>query len=202
MLCVECGKDSDNVLCQNCQRKRELFKIKDFSLNECIRCGSYYYNGWDKNLQKKIKEAVEKNIETNNTINDIDINFKKAGSRISVSIKAEGYIGNAKKEEKKIFFVNLKSKKCDDCVMKLGGYYEAVVQVRGENKEKIMQRVKDLTVGFEVEQLKEGYNIKLTKKADGKNIINRLKDCDVKRSFKLVGKKNGKDLCRNYYSIK
>ena len=202
MLCVECGKNSDNVLCRNCQKKRELFRIKDFSLYECNNCGKYSYNGWDENLQKKIKEAVMKNIETRNEIKNIDLDFRKSGSRISVSIKAEGYIGNAKKQEEKRFFVNLKSQKCDDCIKRLGGYYEAVVQVRGEHKEKIMHRIRDLTAGFEVEQLKEGYNIKLTKKADAKNIINRLKDCNIKRSFKLVGKKNGKDLCRNYYSVK
>ena len=143
-----------------------------------------------------------KNIETKNEVKNIEIDFKKAGSRISVLIKAEGYIGNAKKEEEKRFFVNLKSQKCDDCIKRLGGYYEAVVQVRGENKEKIMHRVRDLTAGFEIVQLKEGYNIKLTKKADAKRIINRLKDFNIKRSFKLVGKKAGKDLCRNYYSIK
>ena len=202
MFCVECGRDSKDVLCNKCQRKRELFRIKDFSLNECNNCGSYQYNGWGENLQKKIEEAIRKNMETNNTIKDIHIYFRKAGSRISVTVEAGGHIGNARKEEKKVLYVNLKTRKCDDCIKKLGGYYEAVVQIRGDNKEKIMERILNITKDYEIEQIKEGYNIKITKKAYAKKIANRLKDLDIKRSFKLVGRKEGKDLCRDYYCIR
>jgi NMD protein affecting ribosome stability and mRNA decay len=99
----------------------------------------------------------------------------------------------------------VKNRKCENCIKISGGYYEAVLQARGEHTEriskKIMSMAKESVVS--VKQLKEGYDILLTDKKIAAKIATQLGNYfDIRSSYKFVGEKKGKKLYRNYYAIR
>ncbi|MFH0949224.1 MAG: NMD3-related protein [Candidatus Aenigmatarchaeota archaeon] len=207
MLCAICGKESvkDIALCdKHFLEKNELFTIKNFHLEVC-HCGAFYTNKWEKSsdINESIRKAIEKNIKTENKIKNIDISLKIVGNRAYADINAVGFIDPSKveKSEKKKIYVIMKRHMCDDCVKMSGGYYDAMIQVRGKTDD-IMKKI-TLPEGSVLNLNKDGADIKFIKKADATRIAGLLRKWyDVKSSCKLVTQKKGKKLYRNFYSVR
>ncbi len=208
MFCIKCGRAAAiENLCEKCfLEKKELFTVRAFRLDVCD-CGSYYDNKWQKPEEecKMIADQINQRIETKNKIIDKSIDIKKAGNKILATIVCSGFIKPAKsiKKERKYVTIILKQRKCENCIKALGGYYEAVLQLRGSNSEKILKKLKGLVGHAFLIELKEGYDIRFMRKNDAKKLAKQLKNTFVvKQSFKFVTTKKGKELYRNYYSIK
>ena len=87
-----------------------------------------------------------------------------------------------------------------------GGYYEAVIQVRGNDRDRILKyalRLLPKKAIINIETLNEGYNIKIMHKANAATTAKHLRGkFEVKQSYKLVGSKKGERLYRNFYAIR
>ncbi len=202
-LCIKCGRTAKvNNLCGECFLQQPLFDIRDFRIIVCGRCGSYYDNGWHKkDFNEAVREQVIKRIKTGNKIIRKNVTFRVVGNKIVASIECSGTINGRKKTEKKRVAVTMKRQKCDSCIKKSGGYYEAVLQARGGNAEDILKNVKSILADMIIStgRVKNGYDIKVM---DKKLAAKAVKGYDVKKTFKLVGEKKGKKLVRDYYAIR
>lgn len=208
LKCANCGKPATvDALCDSCfLSKNKLFEIKDLMIKIC-ECGAYYSRQWRKS-DDFINDLIRSNIKSNNRIKDVKVSVKKIGNKIHVNVECTGYIWPAKtlkKETKKILIIT-RNQKCDDCVKVSGGYYEALIQVRGKDQEVIFKKIRRIVVNkciSGIEKLKEGYNIKFVNKSDAANVARQLSSSyDVVDSYKLVAKKKGKELYRNFYCIR
>ena len=182
-----------------------MFEIDNFTVPVCD-CGSYYDGKWEKpkETNKIIKEMIEKRMKTSSRIIKEKISLKKIGNRIIVSITCYGFIRPCKKmkKEAKRITITLKKRKCDVCTKLSGGYYEAVLQVRGDY-ENIFNLVKKyLPKTARIEKLRRGYDIRFLKKSDAAKAAKNLRGFEIKKSFKFVATKKDKKLYRNYYSVK
>ncbi len=199
MFCIKCGKDAEvDNFCRDCFAKiSTLFDIKGFELQYCEQCGID---------QNSIKSEIKSAIKTENEIEKMKITLKIVGNKVHATVTCNGNIRNIPKGEEKKVLVVLRKKTCDVHVKLSGGYYEAVIQIRGNEKDNIMNRIMKLVpqkavVG--VETLPEGYNIKVMRKANAAKAVKALgKGFDVKKSFKLAASKKGQKLYRNYYAIR
>lgn len=198
MFCIKCGKKAVvDVFCEDCfLSQKKLFDLKDFSLSVC-NCGKYYKNGWVKE-ENLIEKEIERRLKVHGVIKKKNIKLKRKGGYLIASVTCSGLIKPCKKMKKeardiKIF---IKKRKCDVCSKISGGYYESVLQIRGKNAEKILRRI-PIPKTARIEELKQGYDIKLLKKKDAYSIIKDLKP--EKKSFKFVGTKKGRKLYREYY---
>ena len=205
MFCIKCGKRAViGNFCRNCfLAKEELFKIKDFSLPICD-CGSYYDKIWQKpkDIDDIIRDQIKQRIRTKNKITKDEIKIKKFGNKISATVICSGIIHSHKKNEEKRIIIILKRRKCDLCVKLLGGYYEAVLQIRGDYNKIFDKAKKYLPETARIEKTKHGYDIRFLKKSDAAKIAKLLKNYKIKKSFKFVATKKGKKLYRNYYSVR
>jgi NMD protein affecting ribosome stability and mRNA decay len=200
MFCVKCGKDAkiDNF-CETCFAERhELFDIKSFTMFYCDVC---------KVKENEIKEKIKSQLKSKNSLKSIDIKLKIVGNKVHATVTCQGNIRGAEKTETKKALIILRRQMCEMHVRLSGGYYEAVFQVRGNNKESVMKAAERLLprksiVG--VNELKEGYDIKIMSKNTAIAAVKELrrKGCEVKDSYKLVGSKKGQKLYRNYYAIR
>ncbi len=204
MFCVSCGKEAEiGSLCEDCfTKEKSLLLTQDSELKLCD-CGSYFDSKWQpaERFDEIITGYVKRHIVKLGTIRSMRIGFKKVGNNIIATIDCRGNIPPAKKikPERKILRIKVRNIKCDNCIKLLGGYYEAVLQVRGGNAEKIIDKVH----GGGVEKIKNGYDVRFVKKADAARIAKSLKrQFSVLRSFKFVTEKKGKKLYRNYYAIR
>lgn len=199
MFCIKCGKPAKvGNFCSECFLEREnLFGLKDFTFVYCGLCG----------LNKdELIDRIKGSIKSSNEIIDIKVSTKIVGNKVHTTVKCIGKINGLKKEGEEKSLVILRQKMCDMHVKLSGGYYEAVIQVRGENKEDILKRlVKNLPEKsiINVEKLPEGYNLKIMRKANAAAAAKHfMEKYDVKTSFKLVGSKKGTKLYRNFYAIR
>src|SRR3989338_7803367 len=198
MFCVKCGRpaEADNF-CKECFLERQkIFDIKDAMMIYCDACGV---------KEEEIIEKIEKSIKSPYLLKK-KISIRMVGNRAYATIMATAVIQGFTKEETKKSIVTLKKRLCDLHVKLSGGYYEAMIQVRGEQRDRILRRVESLLpqkAVINVEKLKEGYNVKVMRKSNAAAVAKSfVGHFEVKSSFKLVGSKKGQMLYRNFYSIR
>lgn len=200
MFCIKCGKTATaGNFCKRCFLESEhLFNIRNFRVTRCGVCDSIY----EKSKKTTIDEAVKNHIITNHKIKRIKISRKDYGNRLIANIECIGTVKPYAKKEEKTVEIIVETRKCDDCTKLAGSYYEAVLQVRGNNKNEILARIEKSNVLSFIKNVDEGYDVRLIKKQDATKLVNLLKQRGVKRTFKLVGEKGGKKIYRVYYLIR
>lgn len=205
MFCIVCGKEAKvGNFCEDCFLQRmDLFDIEDFSMQICD-CGSYFDRGWQKakSIDDAINERIEKKIKTDNKILETNISFKIVGNRVLATVRCKGFIKPCKRKKivEKNILILLKRRKCDNCIKLSGGYSEAILQIRGENKDRIMRSI-NLPL-CTVEKTKDGYDVKFIRRSDARNVLKQLKGFEIKKSFKFIGMKKGRKILKDYYSIR
>jgi len=205
MFCIECGKTAAaGNFCDDCfLKKYALFSIRNFSLKAC-ECGSYLDAKWEI---ESLEDIIKRKIKTENEIKKIDINMKSVGNRVYAEITCTGFIHPSKKKktESKKIILTIKKNKCDYCSRLAGGYYEALVQIRGPKREAILERFIKSVPKKSIVSIKEdklGFDIKIMTKRTVTDIPCNFKDCEVQISYKHVATKKGKKIYRNFYAIR
>jgi nonsense-mediated mRNA decay protein 3 len=142
-------------------------------------------------------------------------NLKIKGNEVKIEvgdnkISARGFLKTSKKAKEEIHETNIRIAKilCPECSKRFGGYYEAIIQLRGSVPEEILdfidKEVKEKTF-YKIEYLKEGFNLYVGNKNIANQIADKLKriyKLKVKKSFKLFTKKEGRDVYKSVFSIK
>ncbi|MBN2478545.1 hypothetical protein JXB01_04620 [Candidatus Micrarchaeota archaeon] len=203
-ICPKCGKTSDEIrfigpFCEECFE----FKIKFPKKLEyliCSKCGMVRMRGkWGKYDQKAVEE-------------DIAGRFRGSFERADYYLDSETAIfyynidGKIYEVERK-FSVNFVKVNCPECVRKSGGYYEAILQFRGEKKKREFFAnqaygwLKKKTFVSKVVERKEGIDLYVGR---GKTVVEFLKDMGwtYRSSRKLSGEKEGKRFYRTTYVVR
>jgi NMD protein affecting ribosome stability and mRNA decay len=200
MFCVKCGKEASiKYLCEKCfLNGKDLFKIEDFELVVCPLC----------NKGGNVDEELDKRIEVEGKINDLKTVKRDKGGATQITITAKGTIPPAKsvKKDEKIIKIRIRNRQCANCSMISGNYHEAIIQVRGPDRDAIFKKAEKMlpkTHITNIESRKEGYDLKIVKKGEAAKVANTLrKKYNVITSYKLASEKKGKKLYRNIYSIR
>lgn len=199
MFCIKCGRPAkiDNF-CDACFLDSQgLFDVKNFSMEYCGLCGLN---------QDAIKEQVVGSLNTKNSISSTKVSIKLVGNKAHATVTCSGSIRGLPKTETKNVMVIIRKKMCAMHVKLSGGYYEAVIQIRGKDKDNILKYATRLLPKksiSSIEKLNEGYNIKVLHKANAAAAVRGFrKRYDVKDSYKLAASKKGQKLYRNYYAIR
>lgn len=198
MFCIKCGKQAVvGNFCEACFIERQnLFDIKDFTLIYCDQCGIN---------DEQIKDAIKARVKSEYAP-EIWIKMKIVGNKVHAKVHGEGKIEGIVKKQEKPALIILRKMMCDVHVKLAGGYYEAMIQARGPEKERILHKVQQIVPKksiVDIIELKEGYNIKIVRKANAAAVAKELRHSyEIKESYKLVGSKKGQKLYRNYYAIR
>ena len=199
--CIICGSPVfAKNLCEKCFLERhELFQVPEkIELRHCTSCGGYYDRTW---INDNMEEILERKIIAKNDIVKKELKIVKG----RVTFTCRGFIKPSRKikEEKKTSLLMIERRKCDDCIKMLSGYYQAVIQVRGENAEKILKKVLSvIKEGITVEKIKHGYDVRFISKNTAFNVSRVLGNFTIKKTYKLITEKKGKKLYRDFYSVR
>lgn len=206
-FCARCGKKTENLfdgLCEDCFKEtNELFYVpKTIRISVCKNCGKIKVKKWER---KSIDEAIKSFIKVDGKLKKLNIKKNQVGNKIFVEIKVFGLVKNkVEKTETKNTTVIIEKKLCDVCGKIRGGYYEAVIQLRSDDEEKIkkyLMSVKNIVEKnngalTKVEKNKNGVDLYITPKNLVDKIIRNVPHTEVKKSYTLVTKKDGKNLYR------
>ena len=145
MFCLLCDSQEKlyDGLCRNCFLKEfEALKIPDYTtFTVCSHCGATLKkNKWvqvgyyDDEI---INDAISKNIEVNPELEDVEIYTEITNNRGTVYeciIHVSGDVIGTSIDKKYPIEVKVEKGVCPDCSKFYSGYYEAVIQLRADDK--------------------------------------------------------------------
>lgn len=209
-FCVECGKKGKtyNGLCIDCYIKsRKFFEIPSINISICRNCGAYYINKWRKeDMWKDIEEYLKRNIKAEI---EYEIEIDKEKNKI---ILKGNFEGKEIRDEEKLK-INFKKRLCEKCSLQKGGYFEAIVQVRGIDEEQCKEiekmaerKIEEKDSFISKKERKEyGIDFYIGSKKAAISLAKEIKEKfggEMKKSSSLVGMKDGKRIYRDTYAIR
>lgn len=232
MYCVDCGKEKPifrEGSCLECYVKNHEF-IKGpeiFHIPVCSYCDAYKYkNTWKKESFEKIVGRYVKNaFSFNPELQNVHINIECHDKEDTIFCKVDftGEIDDETVSEEHYIEVRLKPNVCDVCSKQFGGYHEAILQIRPEQKKLSIEK-KDTIQRFVIsliQQMQEkgnrhvfltdmgkkhgGLNFFISEKQAAYAIIKKIQEefgGDIHVSSKNVGMKDGKQVYRYTYLVR
>jgi nonsense-mediated mRNA decay protein 3 len=204
-FCFICGKKTEKLIegyCEDCYNKSfNLIEVpKELHIFQCIKCSKFRQkNSWiDVEIENLIKNSIK--------ILGKDVKIKINENKVS----ATGFLNTSKRVKEEVHEINIKISKilCPECSKRFGGYYESIIQLRGNTSEEILnfidKEVREKSF-YKLEPVKEGFNLYIGNKNIANQIVGKLRKrykLKIKKSFKLYTKKEGKDVYKNVFSIK
>lgn len=204
MFCIKCGVNAikDNYCKEHFLEKHNLFSINNIKIKLC-ECGAFYHKNWSRGDFVHI--ILPKEIKSDYEIAKISLRSKLVGNRVYVDVECSGKIKGILKKETKHAIIFLKKQKCDRCVKLSGNYYEAVIQIRGSNSDKLLNIMKNFSDAVSsVQEVHGGYDVKFIQKSPALTAVKILQEqgYSIIKSYKHAATKKGMMLYRNYYSVR
>ncbi len=232
MFCVECGKEESvykNGVCLSCYIKSHSFSKgpETIDIPVCTNCDSYKYkNTWHSGIFTEfLRKVIKNNFKINRELEKVDINIKCEESKQDMRCKVyiSGFIDDTEITEEHDVLVRLKKTVCDVCSKKFGGYHEAIIQIRADERKLSKDELKNLRLVVEniVENLQAkgnrtifiadigeepgGINFYISDKGAGVVIAKKIQEQHggkLKQSSKNIGMKDGRQMYRMTYLLR
>ncbi len=232
MFCVECGKEEEifkDGVCIDCYLKSHTFtkgpEIIDLPI--CSHCNSFKYkNTWTTDILGEVLRRIIKNtFKISKELNKVDINTecKETKGGLDCKVYITGLIDNKEITEVNNLFVRLNRTVCEVCSRRFGGYHEAIVQVRTEEKKLTKDEISKINIFVEnfVEELynkgnrglfitdmgeeRGGIDFYISEKGPALAIAKKIQEQfggTIKQSSKNVGMKDSKQVYKMTYSVR
>jgi len=233
MFCVECGKEKTifkDGVCKPCYLKTHQFTKgpQYLDITKCSSCNAYKYkNTWyNESFEKTIKRHIKNTFEISKELRQIQITLEYKSEKVKnipCKITIEGKIENKKIQEQHQITIREHKTNCDVCSRQYGGYYEAIIQIRGENQKltsKETQKYQTIVENL-VHNLQEkgnrglfitdigkeqgGIDFFLSDTGAAQSIVKKIQeqtDGQIKQSSKNVGMKDGRQIYRMTYLLR
>ena len=197
--------------CIDCfSEKHDFYALPaGLKLWRCSRCGKARFpEGWAPYTDELLVKWVVAKLKPKYDLKAFAGTVRPAKNALVVSLKLSFTIQGETVPKEAVVHVTLDSNACVNCSRKSGGYHEAVIQLRGEDLEKLHRKaeklVKDIqrdSYVVEVKVLPEGLDILVGDKKTAMQAVAKL-DRDFTISRTLVGQKQGKRLFRSTICVR
>jgi nonsense-mediated mRNA decay protein 3 len=210
-ICHRCGAQAyaDGLCREHFAEKHNLIELKPrYEVTVCSRCGMVKLsNRWVAWIPENF---IKDKMKVDGKLNEFNV-FKEG--KTAYRLEADGLlsIGVPKHEEKKLI-IHENRLLCPMCTRVSGGYYEAIVQLRGENIGEVMEAIDGLITKFDdrkafyrSKERREGLDLYMGSKNVAKKVANMLRgryNAELKTSFKIAGFKEGRELRRTTISVR
>jgi len=219
-VCAKCGrkesgKEFVGAFCTECfSREHELFRLPEvIELRTCAKCGRAHFKDWETYSLNAVRKLVLSKLRTPYKLADAKIMIEEKKEQrekfLAVHLDLEFDVDGNKISRKAQVLLRLEKEQCLSCSRISGGYFEAIVQVRGDAakaakmEKKIAELIeKEAGVITKIEEHPEGRDLYVSSKQAAHKALNELR-LHVKASGKLAGKnREGKTLFRTTYCVR
>jgi nonsense-mediated mRNA decay protein 3 len=232
MFCVECGKEGPifrDGVCIECYKKTHTFTSgpNEIEIPICSHCGGFKYkNLWTNEIFGDVlKRYIKNTYKISRELKKVDINTECEETKQGFDCKVliSGFVDDLQINEEHNLSVRLKKTVCDVCSKQFGGYHEAIIQVRTQDKKLSKKEINNIIVDVEnyvanvhakgdrtlfiTDITKEhgGIDFYLSDKNAAQVIAKNLHEQfggEMKQSSKNIGMKDGRQLYRNTYLVR
>ena len=202
-ICPRCGAPSSKrkfvgSFCAECYSERiRLEAPSALSIPKCKLCKRVKLKGWTEPGEKNIGDFVLSKVRGKYSSAKVDFGTESPG--ITFLVNENGSFI----ELHRGFSLEFTGATCPDCSRKTGGYYEAIIQLRGEPKriEKIAQKLEKRLDFSKTEELKEGLDLYAISKEKTHIALSALR-LPFTTSNKLFGLREGKRIYRTTFCVR
>ncbi|MFH1785081.1 MAG: NMD3-related protein [Candidatus Micrarchaeota archaeon] len=201
LICPKCGRTNNQIefieaFCPDCYPiKIEIPKKIEFET--CTRCEKIKFRGeWVPYNKRKLSDYILGKCKGDIESSTYDFESQDATFIMSSSAKVKRSIP-----------LELKKTICQDCSRISGGYYEGIIQLRGDRKKiektaiMLISKLENVTFLTKTEEKDEGIDIYIGR---SKPIVRLVSDLGITTVItkKLVGRDQGKRLYRTTFLIR
>jgi nonsense-mediated mRNA decay protein 3 len=206
IICPKCGASSDELefidaFCTDCFE----FKVKmpkGIVLSQCTRCKKIKIKtDWKNPTPKQVSEYVTSKCRGEFTSAEFDSSTKT----IKFILEREGKTVEINKE---IPF-EVSPTICTSCSRAAGGYYESILQIRGEDADRVESKARKLvemlrkkTFVSKLEEMHGGLDMYVGSTKVVFETLQKLNIKPTKITRKLSGRREGKKLYRTTFAIR
>lgn len=233
-VCPECGKETDRLVknvCPECFGKRlNLFELPAvLHARVCPRCGAHFYKSKWEDMGTPEEIAVltaEEHLSIPDAIENITVGMHphpRSPYIFDVLVDVEGDVEGVTYYKDGRTEVRIKREACDMCSRRAGGYFEAILQIRANNRTPTKEEVTECLKLVEeamLTQLKKGDKLAFVTDTmtfkDGADVyigstkaarhvckhIIEVMGGTVAESYTLAGMKDGRDIYRTTFAMK
>lgn len=231
-FCHICGRITSELYENKCRRcfikEKSFLRLPKISIRACKVCNRYFKKGrWERadgTLEKVLKEAsynaVKESLKVEMESPRLDIQVEepvKASNKVyqvKCTVRASGEVSGIPCEDEVSTKVKVTLELCRDCSRRSGGYYEAILQLRGKTDlvkagadELLDTLSEDQKVHINsVKELKEGTDIYFASTQAARKCAKTLMEKyggSLKESAQLHGvNKSGKNVYRVTISLR
>ncbi len=212
-FCYICGKPvkADGLCELHFAKKNPLMKFPSkLYVEVCGKCGSAKSgNRW---VAFDLEKFLRGSAEINGRVDEIKWENKNG----SLEIIAKGVKPGSEEQTLESYFITLTMNKCtcDVCGMISGGYYQAILQIRGKKVSEALSLVeaeiaklseKDRMAFARIKKVTGGVDLKIGSRAVTKKLAALLKKkykAKVTTSYQQITQIEGKEINRSTYSVR
>ncbi len=221
-FCPRCGKTVEKVfgknnVCTDCFRETEDFVEvpEEVRFVQCSVCGNYRIkNVWKKyESDEKMVYDVLKQFEKEDV--EMAVSYQRRGERIFSELIMEVEENGETVRQVKNIVLTPEKKQCKKCSRVHGGYFEAILQLRGKINQNMLgdlmekagrRTFKDKSdFVSNVEEIHGGYDIYVSSLKMVRGILEDLKkDFNVEENWsrEIVGRSDGEEVYRTVVSAR
>ncbi|VVB60490.1 NMD3 family protein [uncultured archaeon] len=219
-FCPSCGTETDELfegLCRKCflSNVELLQAAKRVQFGLCYDCGRIRFNKFWQSYDSKnalVRDVVLRHARplrgAKLSINYSDFTIK-GKTEVPVEVTATIESNSRTLSKSKDMLLVITPEICPDCSRLRGGYYEAIIQLRGEGQERLQAAVENEMKKYtkiepnafisKVERLKEGVDIYVGSRTAAIKISSELRklynvECTI--THKIHGMRQGKEVRR------
>ena len=218
--CPSCGRTENEVpfigfLCRDCYLKRNPpVKETSFEVKICPTCGRIMLGRWTEFSLSALASWLKRKIKIAEEVVDPQITVTLSEKEECIEYRAvlTGRIEGTPFTYRFSGCIFFKKEQCPICARRAGEYYEAVIQFRGAQWEKLYRMFltwissQQDPMAFITKEVrrKKGLDVYLGSKKVAEKFSRRAKQmgATVKTSFSLVTVRDGKPITREYLSLR
>lgn len=230
-FCVECGKECElyEHLCEECFRKKKTFvKLPEIiDVPVCTYCNATSIGArWisSESVDAAVKKAIINSISANKNAEIVEVDATlhyKDKRTLTAKIEITLMVGKLVIKEQYLRDVRIKYSVCKQCSRAFRGYYEAIIQIRGYESNKIREKdVREASIIIadyfskernekefitKQEAVRGGVDFYLSSTVAARAVAAILRDRFNTRTYetsKIAGRKDGIDIYRTTILIR
>lgn len=216
-FCFVCGNSAGKNIdgyCEDCYAKKEpLVEVPDkkFELIACSKCKKINVKSVWQTVA--VEDILEKKVKPKGRLLKLEI--QPEGKKFFVYAKGYPHGSKKLKEERVLMPAHINRIVCPNCSRRFCGYYEAIIQIRGDFEDNVLlfieDSVEEVTANYDkgfitkVERVVGGFDYYMGSKNLACKISENIKkkfNAEIKKSYKLVTEIDGQEIYRTIISVR
>ncbi len=220
-VCPRCGKNEREVpfigfFCRECYLElNPPVEERTLEVKVCPTCGRMFLGKWTEPRLDSLTKWISRHVKASPDVTHPSITIAVTNEdETSFTFRGilTGVIGGTPLQYRFAGVVRKVKEQCPVCARRAGGYYEAVLQLRGKRWEELYRRVIDQLTrekdpkAFIAKEIprKNGIDILLGSKKVAEKIGRRMRNigATMKISHTLVTERDGRPITREYVALR